>query len=443
MRRFISDAFEKWLHEPERRPLILKGARQVGKTFIITEFGKKHFKSFHHFNFEENRALHSIFEKNYDPKRILDDLGFVKQRPIHIESDLVFFDEIQECPKALTALKYFSENLSELAVIAAGSLLGIQLSDESFPVGKVDFLHLHPMNFREFLMAKENPMLLEAYDKASAGNPIPEMAHQGLWMELLNYYVTGGMPQIVRAYMNKKSDRLAAFEEVRHLQKILLEGYNKDFAKHSGKTNSVHIVSVFENVPTQLASQMEGSTRRYRFKNVIRGKRGLTQLQGPIDWLEQAGLIMKIHICNRAEIPLKAFCKGSLFKLFLSDIGLLGAILDIPVQSILQQDYGMTKGYLAENFVAQEFKAGGMDEIYSWTERNSEIEFLIYEGKEIVPVEVKSGHRTQAKSLQQFILKYAPPKVYKLSAKPLSKSGTVIHLPLYLAGKLPHFLNRQ
>lgn len=437
MRRFITGDLEKWLHKPERRPLILKGTRQVGKTFTISEFGKRHFETFHSFNFEENRGLYSIFEKNYDPKRILEELGFVKQRPIDIGKDLVFFDEIQECPKALTALKYFSEDLPELAIIAAGSLLGIQLSDESFPVGKVDFLHLHPMNFREFLEANENRMLLGAYDNASVDNPIPEMAHQKLWMELLNYYVTGGMPQIVQAYMNKKSDRLIAFEEVRHLQKILLEGYNKDFAKHSGKTNSVHIVSVFENVPTQLAAQMEDSTKRYRFNHVIRGKRGLTQLQGPIDWLEKAGLIMKIHICNRAEIPLKAFCQGNLFKLFLFDIGLLGAMLHLPVQSILQQDYGMTKGYLAENFVAQEFKAGGMDDIYSWTERNSEIEFLIYEGKEIVPVEVKSGQRTQAKSLQQFILKYDPRQSYKLSAKPLYKSKSVLHLPLYLAGKLP------
>jgi len=292
------------------------------------------------------------------------------------------------------------------------------------------------MTFGEFLLANEDAMLLDAYDNASVDNPIPDMAHQKLWVELLNYYVVGGMPLVVQTYINKKSDRLTAFEKTREVQKNLIESFNKDFAKHSGKNNSIHIVSVFENIPLQMASQIDGSTRRYRFNHIISGKRSFAQLQGPIDWLESAGLIIKINICNKADVPLKAFCKNNLFKLFIFDIGLLGAMLNLPVQSILKQDYGITKGYMAENFAAQEFLAGRMNELYSWTEENSEIEFLIYINENIVPVEIKAGHRTQAKSLQQFLKKYSPVKAYKLSAKQFSKSGATINLPLYFAGKL-------
>lgn len=441
MQREVSIKLENWARQSERKPLILKGARQVGKTFIVTEFGKTHFEKCHVFNFEENKEIRTIFEKNLDPKRIIEELSYVRQTPITISKDLVFFDEIQDCPKALTSLKYFCEKMPALAVIAAGSLLGIKLSDDSFPVGKVEFLHLYPMNFREFLGANDSPMLVDAIDRASIDNPIPEMAHRQLWQELLNYYVTGGMPQAVSTYMTHKSDKMTAFAEVRKVQKFLIDSYSKDFAKHSGKTNSIHIVSVFENVPTQLSAQVDASTKRYHFNHVIPGKRSFSQLQGPIDWLENAGLVIKVRVCNRAEIPLKAFCKSNLFKLFIFDIGLLGAMLNLPIKSIQEQDFGITKGYLAENFVAQELLAGGDDELYSWAERNSEIEFMTVINGAIIPVEVKAGHRTQAKSLNQFMLKYAPQMAFKLSANPFSKSGRVLNLPLYLAGNIARRAN--
>ncbi|MBI1909403.1 MAG: ATP-binding protein [Deltaproteobacteria bacterium] len=436
MKRNITLKLESWLKNGQRRPLILQGARQVGKTFIITEFGKSHFKKCHTFNFEENREMHSLFEKNFDPKRIIEELSYIQKTPIHIREDLVFFDEIQECPKALTSLKYFCERMPELSLVSAGSLLGIKLSEESFPVGKVDFLHLFPMNFREFLEAGENKMLVEAYDNASIDHPIAGMAHQQLWRELLNYYVTGGMPQVVLTYLAGKENKPAAFDEVRRMQKILTDSFSKDFAKHSGKSNSVHIVSVFENIPIQLSAQVDASTKRYHFNHVIPGKKSFAHLQGPIDWLENAGLIIKVSICNRAEIPLKAFCKNNLFKLFVFDVGVLGSMLHLPIQSILEQDYGITKGYLAENFVAQELLASGVGDLYSWTERNSEIEFLMYRNNVIVPVEVKAGHRTQAKSLQQFIIKYSPSVAIKLSANPFSKTRQLASVPLYFAGKL-------
>jgi len=436
VKREISEKLKEWASSPSKKPLVLKGARQVGKTFIVSEFGKNNFRKCHTFNFEENREIHKLFDKNLVPKRILEELSYVHQTPIDVQNDLVFFDEIQECPKALTSLKYFCEEMPLLSVISAGSLLGIKLSEESFPVGKTDFLHLTPMNFREFLVANEKHLLVDAYDGATLEKPVAEMAHEQLWQELLNYYVVGGMPQAVLTYIANKSDRLKAFDEARKVQKNLVDSFSKDFAKHSGKNNSIHIVSVFENIPMQLSPQVDASTKRYYFGHVIPGKRSFSQLQGPIEWLNTAGLVIKVPICNRAEIPLKAFCKNNLFKLFLFDIGLLGAMLNLPVKSILEQDYGLTKGYLAENFVAQEFLASGMSEIYSWTEQNSEIEFLVYMDGAIVPVEVKSGLRTRAKSLQQFFVRYSPRMAIKLSAKAYSKSDRIINLPLYLAGKL-------
>ena len=439
MKRDITLKLEGWLKSRQRKPLILQGARQVGKTFIVTEFGKSHFEKCHTFNFEENKEIHSLFEKNFDPKRIIEELSYIRKPPINIREDLVFFDEIQECPKALTSLKYFCEKMPELSLVSAGSLLGIKLSVESFPVGKIDFLHLYPMHFREFLETGENKMLVDAYDNASIDHPVAAMAHQQLWQELLNYYVTGGMPQVVLTYLANKENKPVAFDEVRKTQKILTDSFSKDFAKHSGKNNSVHIVSVFENIPIQLSAHVDASTMRYRFNHVIPGKKSFSHLQGPIDWLEDAGLIIKISICNRAEIPLRAFCKNNLFKLFIFDIGILGSMLNIPVQSILEQDYGITKGYLAENFVAQELLASGVDDLYSWTERNSEIEFLIYKNGSIVPVEVKAGHRTQAKSLQQFMIKYAPKESIKLSAKPFSGTRQLANVPLYFSGKLTSF----
>lgn len=436
MKRNISLKLEAWLKNPARKPLILRGTRQVGKTYSVEEFAKSHFKNFHVYNFEENKTLHKIFEKDFDTKRILEELSYVNQVPIDINNDLVFFDEIQECPKALTSLKYFCENMRELAIVSAGSLLGVRLSSESFPVGKVDFLHLFPMNFREFLMANENQMLVQAYDNASCEGAIADMAHSQLWKELLNYYVTGGMPEAVKTYIANKENKPVAFGEVRRIQKALLDSFNKDFAKHSGKNNAVNIVSVLENVPLQMSKTTDDSTKRYFFNHVIPGKKSFAQLQGPIDWLEKAGLVLKIYICNRAETPLKAFCKNNIFKLFVFDVGLLGTMLSLPVGAILDQDYGISKGYLAENFVAQEFVAAGDEELYSWTERNSEIEFLKNLDNEIVPIEVKSGYQTQAKSLKQFLIKYSPKKAIKLSANQYSRSGSVVNLPLYLAGKL-------
>lgn len=436
MKRKLHDKLLEWRDSRDRKPLLLKGVRQVGKTYLLKDFGEGIYKACHHFNFEKDKKLSKIFETDLFPRRIVDELAIHSGKKIDISTDLVIFDEIQECPRALTSLKYFCEEMPNLALCAAGSLLGVKLSGESFPVGKVEFLHLYPMNFEEFIMANEDEMSLEIFKNALQGDTMSEIAHLKLWSLLKEYYITGGMPKAVLAYLETKNDRFGMMDSVRKVQRDLLDSYHKDFAKHSGKVNAMHIVSLFENVPMQLAKTEDNSAKRFEFKNAIPGKRGFADLHGPIDWLEKAGLVIMVKVCNRAEIPLESFCKYNMFKLFVFDIGLLGCMLEIPPESLISEDYGMTKGYFAENFTACEFLAATNANLYSWAERNSEIEFLRVLNGKIVPVEVKSGLRTQAKSLRQYILKYHPSHAIKLSANRLNKGASQIvqNYPLYLAG---------
>ncbi len=436
--RFAYSALLEWKDSARRKPLLLQGARQVGKSHLLESFGKNEFEGYHVFNFELDTRLSTIFARDLDPERIFFELSIHSGRKVDPKMDLVIFDEIQDCPRAITSLKYFSENFPELTLCCAGSLLGVKLSSESFPVGKVGFLNLYPLCFEEFLAALDERMLLELLSSAFETGHLPEIAHVKLWERMREYFIIGGMPQIVSSYISLHDNQADAMLQARVLQRGLIEGYYKDFAKHSGKTNSIHIVSVFENVPMQLAKNLEASVKRYRFKDVIERKRSFAELQGPIGWLEKAGLIIKVKVCNRSELPLEAFCRDNFFKLLIFDIGLLGCMLELPPETILQQDYGITKGYFAENYVAQEFVAAGHNRLYSWAERNSEIEFLRVIDGEVVPVEVKSGTRTQAKSLKQYILKYGPEMAIKISANPLKVDDKrLIHdIPLYLAGRV-------
>ncbi len=410
----------------------------MGKSYLLKQLGENAFKDFHIFNFEQDKRLRLVFEKDLFPERIIKELSLVIEKNIDIENDLMIFDEIQECPEAIASLKYFSEDLPGLALCAAGSLIGVKLSSESFPVGKVEFYHLYPMNFEEFLMACSGTADLEILRTGRETGNIPEVLHQKMWGKLIEYYFTGGMPRIVKTYLEGGDNPVQNLEEVRKLQKQLVHSYGMDFAKHSGKLNSMHIIAVFENIPIQLSRNIDGTVKRYYFKDVLPKKRGYSSLEGPIQWLEKAGLVLKSKICNRAEIPLESFTKSNIFKLFVFDTGLLGAMLDLPVQAIETEEYGITKGFFAENFVAQEFKAAGVDKLYSWEENSSEIEFLRVMNGKIVPVEVKSGRRTKAKSLGQFISRYNPETAIKISGRNLEvhEDNIIKNFPLYMAGIL-------
>lgn len=436
MERSLYRKLLEWKTSNYRKPLLLQGARQVGKTYLLKEFGRREFKRVHYINFEKRRDMDTLFKETFDTRRIIEFISLKLDTEIDIDEDLLVFDEIQDCPEAITSLKYFNEDMKELALCCAGSHIGVSMNRESFPVGQVDFLNLFPMNFEEFLMAvnKRKAAYLSEFSDETG---IPEIVHRELWQDLKIYYIVGGMPEAVKRYMDLKENPYEAFTNVRVVQQGILEGYRGDFAKHAGKENAAHINRVFDNIPVQLSRDIDGSVQKYRFKGVIPNKSKFAHLDGPIDWLVRSGLVTKVFIVNTPAIPLKNSRKENTFKLYLFDTGLLGCMQELPFDSILNQDYGRYKGYYAENLVAQEFTGAGVRELYSWAGKNSEIEFLRVINNTVVPVEVKSGARTKAKSLSAYKNKYSPALLIKITANNLHREDKQMHnYPLYLAGKI-------
>ncbi len=429
-----------WKDESGRKPLLLKGVRQVGKTFLLKEFGRLYFPQTHYFNFERQPNLAKIFEQDLDPKRILTELSLFLDQPIHKGRDLVIFDEIQECPKALTSLKYFQEDCPELHLCGAGSLLGLHLSPVSFPVGKVTFETLRPMSFEEFLMANQDKSLpiLETWN---ATDQLPEILHDHLWERLKHYFVVGGLPDAVTTYCEHKDDLFKTFALVRKKQDDLLNAYYADIAKHAGKVNAMHIDRVFRSVPAQISQVQDDSIGRFKFRGIIPGISHYDRLVGAVDWLESTGMVIKVHIVNTGLLPFKGYSKENCFKLLLFDVGMLGHMSGLPPKAILDADYGSYKGYFTENFIAEEFLARGREELFSWQEGKAEVEFLIESQGDVIPIEVKAGLATKTKSLNLFAEKYKPPYRVIFSKRPLdvSRERGVHYYPLYLAGKFPVF----
>ncbi len=429
-----------WKSETPRKPLLLRGVRQAGKTYLLKEFGSLHFPHCHYLNFEKDKKLAKIFEPDLVPKRIVEQLNFHLRADINTEKDLVIFDEIQACPNALTSLKYFQEDLPQLHLCAAGSLLGIHLTPVSFPVGKVSFLTLRPMSFEEFLMANKDQRSLEILEGALKTLTVPDIVHEHLWEQLKRYFIVGGLPEAVAVYCahHNTGSLFEAFSKVRAKQEDLILAYYADIAKHSGKVNAMHIDRVWKSVPSQLQKVQDASIQRFKFKGVIPGVSHYNRLVGAIDWLEAAGLVIKIPIVNSALLPFRAYAKESHFKLLLFDVGILGSMSGLSPKSILDYDYGTYKGYFAENYVAEAFISSGTNELFSWSEKTAELEFLREMDGRVIPVEVKSGSVTHAKSLAAFSAKYSPPYRIILSAKPLKidRAKGLYQYPLYLAGQV-------
>jgi len=439
MKRIIWEKLKEWKDKRVRKPLILTGARQVGKTYILQSFGKNFFSQLHHVNFEKDEEPAKIFERNLDPERILQQLNFYLNTAIDKKNDLIFFDEIQNAPRALTSLKYFQEEVSELAICAAGSLLGVQLNRESFPVGKVEFLSMFPMSFEEFLLGTGDPKSFEFIGNCKAGDTIPDIIHGHLWDQLKIYFVVGGLPEVVKTYAEYKGDFFTALKNVRKKQDDLIATYNADMAKHSGKQNAMQIERLLRSVPAQLSKEQDGSVPRFKFKGVIPGLGRYSRLAGSIDWLSTAGLILKTHIVNSGELPFPSHAAENCFKLFLFDVGILGALSSLPPRIILDYDYGSYKGYFAENFVAQEFVSSGVKDLYCWKERTAEVEFLREIEGDVLPIEIKSGWVTQAKSIKVFCSKYHSKYRTIISANNLmiDQTNKVHRYPLYLASRFP------
>ncbi len=428
------DKLKNWKVNPDRKPLILRGTRQVGKTYLLKLFGEKFFPNYYYINFEEDPQACQIFEKNLNTQRILNDIQLYLEKVINIKTDLLIFDEIQHCPKVLTSLKYFNEKMPELAICSAGSLLGVNMNWDSFPVGKVSFLDLYPMTFEEFLIAIDKQQFVDLLNNHNYRESLSEIAHAKLWDFWKYYLVTGGMPEVIKEYIQRQDNLLLAFNITRNLQKDLIDTYMADISKHSGKTNALHIDRLWRNVPTQLARSLDGSATKFKFKDPIPGYRGYERLANPISWLENGGLILRKSIIKNARIPLSVNIIENRFKLYLMDVGLLGTMNKLSPKTLYDFEFGRYKGYIAENFVAQELIASGFKTLICWEGRTSEIEFLIEFENQIIPIEVKSGHVTKSKSLKIFEEKYQPQQSIIFSGKNIKISNQRSYIPIYATG---------
>ena len=442
MKRLISKELLIWKEKAKRKPLLLEGVRQVGKTYSLKQFGKNEFKNFYHFDLEENQSLNSLFKENISPEQLLQSLSIKVGKKIDPKSELIIFDEIQNTPRALTSLKYIAEKHPDWFIIASGSLLGVGLTDTSFPVGKVERLRMHPMSFLEFLLASKEELLLEAIQEFKLEEKQNELIHKEIWKQLKNYLFVGGLPEAIDIFLQYKNNLPQALQQVRTFQKSLIQDYKDDITKHSGKLKSVKIQAVLESIPVQLARETKG-IRKFLFKEVLNRNSKYNELEGPIEWLIRAGLVHKISICEKARLPLKAYSESNRFILYIFDIGILHAMMDISPESIFNYDYGSYKGYVAENFVLQELTCFSGKEIFNWQEGTSQIEFLLNNKGQIFPIEVKAGLNTKAKSLKVFRDKYQPDQSFLFCGRAYDNQKIKPHiLPLYVAFKLSEFLDR-
>jgi hypothetical protein len=439
MKRALFDTLVAWERSSGRKPLLLQGARQVGKTYILKAFGQARFKRVHYVNFEENASFIPAFSADLTPAGIVRDLSLLLGAPIDRQNDVLILDEIQQCPRALTSLKYFAEEMPELAVCAAGSLLGVHLGECSFPVGKVDEVRMYPLTFAEFLAAGGDPALQEAFAEIKELGPLSPVLHQRLWDTFKHYLVVGGLPEAVSAFFERRDDPFSAFQKVREIQNRLVSEYSADMAKHCGKQNAMQLERLWRNVPAQLGRDQDGAAPKFVFKDVLPGVKGYERMAGVIDWLETAGLILRVPIANCGQLPSSAYTKENAFKLFVFDVGILGALSRLPVKAVLDYGFGTYKGYYAENFVAQMFRAGNRADAVCWREGTAEVEFLTEVDGSAVPVEVKSGWVTQAKSLTSFADKYKPAFSVVFSGRNAGCDATLArhYYPLYLASKFP------
>lgn len=439
MKRLFYKKLQEWARSDTRKPLVLCGVRQCGKTYLLQHFGENEFVNVHYFNLEKEPKLAGAFEPSLDPQYIVNQLSFFQNKPINVTTDLIIFDEIQAVPRALTCLKYFQENMPELALCCAGSLLGILLNQDPYPVGKIQMSYLFPLNFVEFLRAIDENLSADLIESCHADTEIPPLIHDRIWERLKWYLIVGGLPEAVKVFISNKDNLFIAFEKVRETQEQLISAYYADIAKHSGKVNAMHIDRIWRSIPNQLAKAIDGSSKRYQFHGIIEGIDRYSKLSNTFDWLKNAGLIFKIPIIQTAEHPLSAYSDENRFKLYIFDVGILGALSGLSPKTILDYHYGTYKGYFAENFVAQEFFSVNCKELYAWQDGRSEVEFVRNIDGDILPIEVKSGNVTHAKSLQKFMEKYGSKYRTIISGRPfkIDQRNGIHSYPLYLANRFP------
>lgn len=438
IKREILGRLKEWKESEDRRPLIIQGARQIGKTWVMKQFGKTYYRHVAYFNFDENEELAEEFETTKQPSRIVARLQLLADHPISPEETLIIFDEIQECPAALNSLKYFCESAPEYHIIAAGSLLGVAIHrHKGFPVGKVDFLRMYPVTFKEYLTTT-NPRIAHFIDQLDVLSPLPAIVEGPLWEAYRAYQICGGMPKAVMASLGGKGNQAITKE-----QDEILTSYFLDFSKHAPTTDIPKIASVWRSLPSQLAKE----NRKFIYKVVRPGARA-REYESAIDWLREAGLIYQVFCSAKPALPLSAYDDVSAFKIYMVDSGLLRRMANLPPEILtMEPDRAPEfRGALTENIVLQSILPQlGHIPRYWVSNGTAEIDFLIQEGLEVLPIEVKAGSNTAGKSLSVYIKKFNPEIVVVFSAQKLrlqksETEPTILHVPLPLACWLPRLL---
>ena len=438
MKRDIYNQLVDWKQSGRRKPLLLRGARQTGKTFILKEFGKREYQSLAYFNFEEDPRLKDLFGGDLKPSKLLEKMSLYLKRTINPHSDLIVLDEIQASNEALNSLKYFQEEANDFHIAAAGSLLGVKLSTPmSFPVGKVNFIDLHPMSFLEFLDAVGESRYRKLIEGVEPHEPLPLPFHEDLVDLLRQYYFVGGMPEAVSNYCGNRN-----VDDVRAIQKEILNSYALDFAKHAPVHDIRKLSQIWDSIPFQLARE----NRKFMFSALKKSARA-RDYEDAILWLEAAGLILRCFMVTTPGHPLKGYADRSCFKVYALDVGLLGAMANISADMLTQGHrlFDEYKGAFTENYVAQQLRACSDEELYYWKSDGgmAEIDFLYQSHGEILPLEVKSGVNPRSKSLRSYDEKFHPGQLVRTTLLNLRRDGQIVNIPLYALASLARLVSPQ
>ncbi len=426
MRRYIKEQLIEWKNRKDRKPLILKGARQVGKTYILKEFGEEQYENIAYFNFDHDETLKGLFLSTKDPKRILEQLVFATGKVIKPEKTLIIFDEIQECPDALNSLKYFQEEANEYHIVCAGSLLGIKLSHTSFPVGKVYYLEMYPMTFTEFLLADNQDNLVYYMESITKIEKIPDIIFEQLNEKMKAYFIIGGMPEVVKVWVETKD-----IEEVTRIQKQILNGYENDFGKHTNTSNmQSKIFIIWESIVSQLARE----NKKFLYQVAKDGARA-REYEDAVNWLNNSNIVNKIFNVTKPDFPLNAYTDLSSFKLYMSDVGLLRRKANLDSRIVIEGNrlFEEFKGALTENFILNMllFKFDNRPNYYVFDRH--EIDFIIQYKNEIIPIEVKASESVNNTSLTKFNEANKNKISIRFSTKNLDKSGKILNVPIFMA----------
>lgn len=435
MKRYVYDKLVRWKNEADdkRKPLILEGARQTGKTWLARELGRCEFESFVEVNFEDVEEMKTLFEADFDIERILIAIQSATGKKVVARKTLLFFDEIQHARRGLLALKYFKEKAPQYHVVAAGSLLGvIDHKDDSFPVGKVSFLNVYPLSYEEFLSALGKDKLV---DMLHSQDWVAINAFGGKYMELLRqYYYVGGMPEAVKTFVEEKD-----YRSVRNVQLALLKSYGRDFSKHPPKEIVKRMMLLWNTIPSQLAKE----NRKFVY-TAVRSSARARDFETSIQWLCDAGVAHKVTRVIAGELPLAGFEDADAFKLYVPDIGLHGAMSGLDARTLITGDdfFKQYKGALTEQYVLQQLQLLEETEIHYWSPETgiAEVDFVIQSASQIVPIEVKAEKNLRAKSLAEFIKRYAPSLVIRTSMAPYARGEKIVDLPLYAISLLPELM---